>query len=241
MFLLTAAYVYSPPKSVVRVRLSKKYAATGLRGAEQQLNVKLLSARHFPLLVDLARASPRLRKMTDLTKEPSTNSLQVLVNTWTSGSYSPVHRHDDYSEAFVVLHGALAFFTFTEDGSATCRILHDLPGEGAGIGAGSGPEAGAGAVAGTGAGGLGAGAKVGAETMDRAIVVEKGQWHAMTAAPPELGWPGYAVVFETSGHVYDETIPTKTLAPFAPALGDGIDGDPALFVQLLHLCPRRSA
>ena len=44
---------------------------------------------------------------------------------------------------------------------------------------------------------------------ERAIIVEKGQWHAMTAAPASLGWPGYAVVFETSGHKYDMNAPTK--------------------------------
>lgn len=41
------------------------------------------------------------------------------------------------------------------------------------------------------------------------IIVEKGVWHAMTAAPPELGWPGHAVIFEMSGHYYDPLKSTK--------------------------------
>jgi hypothetical protein len=47
------------------------------------------------------------------------------------------------------------------------------------------------------------------EAADRGIIVEKHQWHAMASAPVDLGWPGYAVVFETSGHKYDTTQPTK--------------------------------
>eukprot|EP01037_Dinobryon_pediforme_P018178 gene18178-18428_t len=60
----------------------------------------------------------------------------------------------------------------------------------------------------------------------------------MTAAPPELGWPGHAVIFEMSGHYYDPLKSTKVLAPFAPKFGDGLDGDPTYFAQLLRLCPR---
>jgi hypothetical protein len=44
---------------------------------------------------------------------------------------------------------------------------------------------------------------------DRAIIVEKNGWHAMTAAPVELGYPGYAVIFEISGHTYDTSKATK--------------------------------
>ena len=38
---------------------------------------------------------------------------------------------------------------------------------------------------------------------NRVIIVEKNQYHAMAAAPTYLGWPGYAVVFESSGHVHN--------------------------------------
>jgi hypothetical protein len=41
------------------------------------------------------------------------------------------------------------------------------------------------------------------------VVVEKGVWHAMAAAPVELGYPGHAVIFETSGHSYDNSKSTK--------------------------------
>lgn len=84
----------------------------------------------------------------------------------------------------MVLHGALAFFTFKtlEDGSnavPTCYVLHSLT------------------------------ASKSASGADRVIIVERHQWHAMTAAPPSKGWPGYAVVFETSGHSFDIKKPTK--------------------------------
>eukprot|EP00964_Phaeocystis_antarctica_P057435 scaffold33992_cov59-Phaeocystis_antarctica.AAC.5 len=70
------------------------------------------------------------------------------------------------------------------------------------------------------------------------MVVEVGQWHAMTAAPRALGYPGHAVVMEISGHRFDPAAAGKTLAPFAPALEGGINGDPSYFAeQLLPLCP----
>lgn len=53
---------------------------------------------------------------------------------------------------------------------------------------------------------------------DRAIVVEKNVWHAMTAAPASMGWPGYAVVFESSGHTYDPTKKVKVSLTLTTAL-----------------------
>ena len=53
------------------------------------------------------------------------------------------------------------------------------------------------------------------------------------------GYPGHAIVMEISGHRFDPAAAGKTLAPFAPALEGGINGDPAYFAeQLLPLCPR---
>lgn len=77
---------------------SDKYAAGQLRGASKADPVKVVSARLFSEMISTALAHPRKRKMVDLTKDPEQNSLQVLVNTWTNGSYSPIHRHDEYSE-----------------------------------------------------------------------------------------------------------------------------------------------
>lgn len=75
----------------------------------------------------------------------------------------------------MVLQGALAFFTFNENGSTIqCHVIHNLS-----------PEA------------------------DRLIIVEKNQYHAMTAAPVSMGWPGFAVVFESSGHTFDVSKQTK--------------------------------
>jgi len=167
--------------------------------------VKSIDARYFAALIDEAKSTKRKRKMTDLTLDPPTNMMQTLLNTWIEKSYSPVHRHLEYSENFVVLDGALAFFTFALDGSqATCHMLSN---EGQG---------------------------------ERAIIVEKGQFHAMTAAPSWLGYPGHAVIFEMSGHMYDAGKPTKQLATWAPSLNDGLDGDEDYYQnKLLTLCKRK--
>ena len=64
-----------------------------------------------------------------------------------------MHRHPKYSEVFIVLEGALAFFVFDKDGgSPICHVLSSTN-----------------------------------ASSKRAIVVEADEWHAMTAAPAELG------------------------------------------------------
>jgi hypothetical protein len=55
--------------------------------------VKVISKTIFSKLIEDASHSKRKRKMTDLTLNPTDNSMQTLVNTWTNGSYSPVHKH----------------------------------------------------------------------------------------------------------------------------------------------------
>ncbi len=77
---------------------SAKFAAVKLPGLESSSGVKLVSSGLFPDLVQTAKKHPRKRKMHDLTREPEKNTMQTLVNTWTNGSYSPVHRHTEYSE-----------------------------------------------------------------------------------------------------------------------------------------------
>ena len=186
--------------------VTDKFAAGQLAGAEPNKGYKEITGTHFPGLIAAATAHKRGRKMNDLTKDPPTNSLQTLLNTWTDGSYSPVHKHLEYAESFTALDGALAFFTFTEAGDATCHILHDGK---------SGGSA-------------------------RAIVIEKNEWHAMCAAPKALGYPGYAIVFETSGHVYSNTTATKVLAPFAPHDAEGNDGDNVFFTTILAKCPPKA-
>mmetsp|Transcript_22036 Transcript_22036/g.31655 ORF Transcript_22036/g.31655 Transcript_22036/m.31655 type:complete len:257 (+) Transcript_22036:1471-2241(+) len=181
---------YAPPST---------YTAGSMKGLESDLDVKIISTEYFDSLLASAYAHPRKRKMYDLTKNPEKNSMQSLMNVWTNGSFSPVHKHPDFSEAFVVLKGALAFFTFSEQGRATCTVLS--------------PSA------------------------TPSIIVEKGVWHAMTAAPPELGWPGHAIIFEMSGHLFTPHMTTKVLAPFAPEAGDPLNGDPGYFATILKLCP----
>ncbi len=93
-----------------------------------------------------------------------------------------------------MLHGALAFFVFSPFGDEIeCRIIADSSYRRGHSGIRADSIASSGSSSG----------------IDRVIVVERMQWHAMTAAPTELGWPGYAVVFETSGHQYDPSRPVK--------------------------------
>ena len=214
----------------------KAYAADKgqLLGTDAEAAIKVVNSSKFKALVAAAKGAPRLRKMIDLTKDPQSNPMQVLLNTWTAGSYSPVHRHPDYSEAFVVLQGTLAFFTFSEDGKPTCHLLSADGSAGTGTGTGTGTGSGAAASAGAAASGGSVGSAADAGS-DRAIVVEKGVYHAMTALPSA----SHAVVFEISGHVYEPGKQTKQLAPFAPSLHDGLDGDPAFYAdKLLPLCGR---
>lgn len=83
---------------VVYAAPSNKYAAGNTVGLETHRDVKVVSAKKFDDLIAAATSHTRKRKMTDLTKDPKKNSMQTLINTWTDGSYSPVHRHNDYSE-----------------------------------------------------------------------------------------------------------------------------------------------
>ena len=59
----------------------------------------------------------------------------------------------------------------------------------------------------------------------------------MSALPASHGGPGYAVVFETSGHTFALGDATKELASFAPSAHGGIDGDFDYFrTELFPLC-----
>lgn len=211
----------SPSKEFVRLHASPKYAATRLGDKDNDGNATIVTPKIFDDLIIAATSHPRKRKMVDLTKDPMQNSLQILMNTWTNGSFSPVHMHEEYSEAFVVLKGSLAFFTFDDHGgSITCTILLDQQLYSRSVCSSASADH-----------------PFLCEHIGTAIIVEKGQWHAMTAAPPELNWPGYAIAFENSGHVFDPTATTKVLAPFAPIYRDGMNGDPYYFEKIMHHCP----
>lgn len=184
-----------------------EYAAGQLEGLSADLGVKVIDSEAFESMFSAAEAHKRKRKMFDLTRDPSNNHLQQMMNTWLDGSYSPVHKHERHSETFVVLSGALAFFTFGNQsgkGTPQCHVL-------------------------------------GPEVRMRGIAVEMGEWHAMTGAPVSLGYPGRAIVFETSGHRYNPKVSTKVLASWAPSHEDGLNGNPDYFLStLLPLCPKFS-
>lgn len=90
--------INSKASSNLRLAASSKYAAGVIDGINNGDDAKVVSGRLFSTMVETARQHPRKRKMTDLTKNPVTNSMQTLMNTWIEGSYSPVHYHDQYSE-----------------------------------------------------------------------------------------------------------------------------------------------
>lgn len=172
--------------------------------------VKPIYSAPFADMVRKAKAEKRKRRMTDFTISPKTASLQTILNTWIEGSYSPVHLHEHWSETFVTVDGALAFFTWPnasltnhhEAGRPQCHIIQP-----------------------------------GGDT--RALIVEPHHWHAMTAAPKSLGYPGHAIVFESSAHNFDTKVRAKLLSPFAPLPSDLAEGDPTYFIEtLLPLCPR---
>jgi cupin fold WbuC family metalloprotein len=213
-FVFLIAYEYSGDPSLRGstgrpVGPSPAHKASGIPGLDINSNAKVIKQSYFAGMVDSARNAKRKRKMFDLTKDPEHNSMQTLLNAWTEGSYSPVHKYNEYAESFIVLEGALAFFTFEKDSleSAKCHIitLDKLKG---------------------------------LEDPTKMIVAEKGQWFAMTAAPTSMGYPGYAVTVETSGHFYNPKKGTKLLATFVKQPADGVDGDPKLYEDsLLKLCP----
>jgi hypothetical protein len=83
---------------------STKYSAGVVPSLETNKDVKVVSANLFDTMVGIAKTHSRKRKMLDLTKHAENNSMQTLINTWTEGSYSPVHRHDGYSEVCAHLY-----------------------------------------------------------------------------------------------------------------------------------------
>lgn len=154
-------------------------------------------------MLEVAAVHVRKRKMYDLTNDPYNNNLQVLVNAWTEGSYSPIHMHKDYDEVFVALEGYMAFFTFDKEGKEpTCHILSPQSHEGV-----------------------------------RLIVVEKGGYHALTAAPSSMGYPGHAVVMESSAHLLEPHKVTKFLSAHYSSENSGQDGVKSDFDLLLKFCP----
>lgn len=206
LLLLLVVIYHVENNRIIKAEVILQTSTEELLNLSSSSDVKPVNSNYFARLLEEARQHPRKRRMTDLTKDPQTNTMQVLINTWTEGSYSPVHMHEEYSEVFSILEGALAFFTFTGDGVPTCHILS------------SQGEA------------------------DRAIIVEKQQYHAMTALPTSLGYPGYAIVFENSGHSFSPSKKTKVTAKWAPVVMKewGIDGDKEYFNDILQKCQRKA-
>src|SRR5271165_5773808 len=82
--------------------------------------IQLLDTALFQSLIERARQSPRLR-----TNHNSHTSMQDnphrFLNVMIRGTYIAPHRHMDppKAEAFIVLEGEVAFFTFDDSGEVT--------------------------------------------------------------------------------------------------------------------------
>ena len=87
--------------------------------------IQLLDAGLFKRLISCAQQSPRLRTNHNFHASMEDNPHRFL-NVMMRGTYIAPHRHVDppKSESFIVLDGAIAFFTFHDDGEiATTHIL----------------------------------------------------------------------------------------------------------------------
>ena len=90
----------------------------------------------------------------------------------------------------MVLHGALALFTFNSNGSdIKCNILHNIH----------------------------VSTNIASIVpVQQVMIIEKQQWHGLTAAPTTLGYPGQAIVFETNGRMFDPTTTSKVFCNIIP-------------------------
>lgn len=181
------------------------FASQGeILGVNKSDTIKVVNSKYFDALIHDASIHPRKRRINDLTSNPALDDMQILLNTFLEGSYSPIHTHMDYAETFIILDGALSVFTFDKTLTPSCHVLHALPSK---------------------------------THSDRAIIIEKNVYHGLTAAPKELGYPGYAIIFDLSGHKYERNKPTKLLADFASSKNNGLDGDPDFYKKIFRYCP----
>jgi cupin fold WbuC family metalloprotein len=83
--------------------------------------IQLLNLELFEHLVEQARQSPRLRTNHNFHASMDDNPHRFL-NVMVKGTYITPHRHRDppKAEAFLVLSGELAFFTFDDSGQVAC-------------------------------------------------------------------------------------------------------------------------
>jgi cupin fold WbuC family metalloprotein len=88
--------------------------------------VQLLNSQLFESLIERARQSPRLRTNHNFHSTMEENPHRFL-NVMVRGTYIAPHRHTTppKPEAFVVLSGAIAFFTFDDTGEITGTYVLD--------------------------------------------------------------------------------------------------------------------
>jgi dolichyl-phosphate-mannose--protein O-mannosyl transferase len=72
----------SKSDSSLRDSTINKYSASSINGIDIQNQYKVISSKYFSQKIETARQHPRKRKMFDLTKDPNSNSMQILINTW---------------------------------------------------------------------------------------------------------------------------------------------------------------
>ena len=76
----------------------------------------------FDILSAQAKASPRLRRNSDLRNTPEDQS-QRMLNALEPGTVMPIHRHQDTSETVVVLRGKVRWLYYNDKGEVTNTYL----------------------------------------------------------------------------------------------------------------------
>lgn len=80
--------------------------------------ISWISREYLEGAIEVSRSSPRKRVIQPFHRDQSA-PLNRMFNAMQPGSYVPPHRHLDppKQEAWIVLRGAVAFFTFDDDGN----------------------------------------------------------------------------------------------------------------------------
>lgn len=92
ILLLAAAYLLTtgsvldkyPADSSLRAQNFNRqnYSAAEEAGLARDQDVKVISTKYYSQLISKAANTTRKRRMVDVTKNPQSNSMQTLINTW---------------------------------------------------------------------------------------------------------------------------------------------------------------
>ena len=97
-------------------------------------DLALISRRYVETAIAYSRESPR-RRVIQPFHRTAADALHRMLNAMQPDSYVRPHRHRDppKAEAWIVLHGALAFFTFDEQGAVRECVRLSADGDAFGV------------------------------------------------------------------------------------------------------------